>query len=141
MWKKLTIAALAFDMLAINVLAAPSRIDRGYNLAAFDVLDAPLLEGIPVAGIDQVEMVDEGVQSKLEGVAPSDTAALANPDNSNSGSFRIPITSHKSPGNRLSTMASRVRTLQKHMLDVPGKWLQAVEKLPVKEYGYGIEVS
>ncbi|KAJ2032181.1 hypothetical protein IW146_010158 [Coemansia sp. RSA 922] len=25
------------------------------------------------------------------------------------------------------------------MLDVPGKWLQAVEKLPVKEYGFGIE--
>ncbi|KAJ2127328.1 hypothetical protein IW136_006422, partial [Coemansia sp. RSA 678] len=26
-----------------------------------------------------------------------------------------------------------------HNLSVPSKWLQAVEKLPIKEYGYGIE--
>ncbi|KAJ2370820.1 hypothetical protein H4S01_000024 [Coemansia sp. RSA 2610] len=36
-------------------------------------------------------------------------------------------------------MAARIRTLEKHSLNVPGKWLQAVEKLEIKEYGYGIE--
>ncbi|PIA19166.1 peptidase A1 [Coemansia reversa NRRL 1564] len=55
------------------------------------------------------------------------------------GSFKIPIVSHRAPNNRLSTVASRIRALEKHKLNVPGKWLQAVQELPIKEYGYGIE--
>ncbi|KAJ1800694.1 hypothetical protein LPJ59_000892 [Coemansia sp. RSA 2399] len=60
-------------------------------------------------------------------------------NSSENGSFRIPISAHKAATSRASTMAARIRTLNKHMLNVPGKWLQAVEKLPVKEYGNGIE--
>ncbi|ORX68201.1 acid protease [Linderina pennispora] len=45
--------------------------------------------------------------------------------------FRIPVMSHRSGTSRASTMQARVRTLQKHMLQVPGKWLQEVQSLPM----------
>ncbi|KAJ1660336.1 hypothetical protein GGF38_003943, partial [Coemansia sp. RSA 25] len=108
---------------------------------------APMLDGLPVAGLELAALGnDDNVKGSEQ---ESDKSPSSNDDQKGvegreagwqeNGSFRIPVTAHKSPGARVSTMAARVRTLQKHMLDVPGKWLQAVEKLPVKEYGYGIE--
>ncbi|KAJ2893266.1 hypothetical protein GGI21_005452, partial [Coemansia aciculifera] len=104
------------------------------------------MDGLPVAGLELAALgIDEGNDSEQGFDKPASsndgqkgTEGRASGWQEN-GTFKIPVTAHKSPGARVSTMAARVRTLQKHMLNVPGKWLQAVEKLPVKEYGYGIE--
>ncbi|KAJ1668166.1 hypothetical protein IW140_000668 [Coemansia sp. RSA 1813] len=74
-----------------------------------------------------------------QSVFDNDTGAQQPSNGSGNGSIKIPISVHKSATSRASTMAARIKTLKKHMLNVPGKWLQAVEKLPVKEYGNGIE--
>ncbi|KAJ2767555.1 hypothetical protein GGI18_005775, partial [Coemansia linderi] len=113
-----------------------------------DVLNAPLLDGLPIAGLELAALGGDDPKSSSQDAEKSMSAAdlkdgaegTASGWQEN-GTFKIPVTAHKSTGGRVSTMATRVRTLQKHMLDVPGKWLQAVEKLPVKEYGFGIEVT
>ncbi|KAJ2725503.1 hypothetical protein GGI07_001259 [Coemansia sp. Benny D115] len=104
-----------------------------------------MLDGLPISGMPMPDGNDDAAnnsqQAQSSAPAATDAAPAAVYDVAQEGgnSFKIPITAHKSQGNRVSTMAARVRTLQKHMLDVPGKWLQVVQKLPVKEYGYGIE--
>ncbi|KAJ2833551.1 hypothetical protein GGI24_000807 [Coemansia furcata] len=139
MWKNLTIAALAFDMLLAAALAAPQGLPSGTNLQDLDLVNAPLLDGLPVAGLELAALGDDDSQKpQLDTNIQEGTKGTASGWQEN-GTFKIPVTAHKSSGARVSTMAARVRTLQKHMLDVPGKWLQAVEKLPVKEYGFGIE--
>ncbi|KAJ2003836.1 hypothetical protein GGI04_001719 [Coemansia thaxteri] len=148
MWKSLTVTALALDVLLATVLAVPQAMPHGINLQALEVAGAPVLEGIPVAGIELAGVENDDIKAaQPEPATDAVSSGIELPDTENAaasgwqgnGSFKIPITAHKSQGGRMSTMAARVRTLQKHMLDVPGKWLQAVEKLPVKEYGYGIE--
>ncbi|KAJ1823140.1 hypothetical protein LPJ60_001753 [Coemansia sp. RSA 2675] len=146
MWRNLTIAALAFDMLLAAALVAPQGPPHGTNFQDLDVLNAPLLDGLPIAGLELAALGGDDPKSSSQDAEKSMSAAdlkdgaegTASGWQEN-GTFKIPVTAHKSTGGRVSTMATRVRTLQKHMLDVPGKWLQAVEKLPVKEYGFGIE--
>ncbi|KAJ2714750.1 hypothetical protein H4R19_001564 [Coemansia spiralis] len=142
MWRQLTIAALALDILASAVVASPNPL--GYDLETQDaVLDKFYLEGLPIAGIKQAPDSADAGQNAPPAAAPQDGGSAAHdmtgtasPDG---GWFKIPIASHRSAKSRISTMATRVRTLEKHRLNVPGKWLQEVEKLPIKEYGYGIE--
>ncbi|KAJ2163121.1 hypothetical protein GGF46_000050 [Coemansia sp. RSA 552] len=108
-----------------------------------------VLDGIPVSGIEgifgsQAERDVPQNEPAALGDSDQDPAAdnapnVASTQQDGGGSFRIPIAAHRSPNNRISTMASRVHALQKHNLNVPGKWLQQVVSLPVKEYGYGIE--
>ncbi|KAJ1736234.1 hypothetical protein LPJ61_000018 [Coemansia biformis] len=101
-----------------------------------------ILEGLPIAGMTQAPDSDDAGQSPLPESAAQgadgaqDMSASSSPDG---GSFKVPIASHRSPNSRISTMATRVRTLEKHKLNIPGKWLQEVEKLPIREYGFGIE--
>ncbi|KAJ2788060.1 hypothetical protein GGI15_000235 [Coemansia interrupta] len=127
---------------------------------ALDAPSGPTIDGLPVSGMQFLAETSE--EDKLEHQGSSNDASNSDSQNQSASSdpsaspntesspladvsqdgvnsFRIPITAHKSPGDRVSTMAARVRTLQKHKLNVPGKWLQVVESLKVKEYGYGIE--
>ncbi|KAJ2627144.1 hypothetical protein H4R22_004531, partial [Coemansia sp. RSA 1290] len=109
--------------------------------------DNYILEGLPVAGMNHPQESDGSQQppdasnGNAQGEADNDSAPETDVQSNNNGTFKIPITAHKSTKGQISTMAARIRALEKHNLNVPGKWLQAVEKLPIKEYGYGIEVS
>ncbi|KAJ1959722.1 hypothetical protein GGI12_004187 [Dipsacomyces acuminosporus] len=128
---------------------------KGINLQELEAPVAPYIEELPVVGIESYDFPAPAgspnadpvkrVSSK-EGNEEDDDKDSKQSDNSTNtsaadggGSFRIPITAHRSRGIGSSTISARVRALEKHMLNIPGKWLQVVEKLPVKEYGYGIE--
>ncbi|KAI9501774.1 hypothetical protein BX070DRAFT_28343 [Coemansia spiralis] len=145
MWKHLTIAALAFDMLlAAAATVSPQALQGDMLQLSGNAQLPPILDGLPVAGLElmAVERSSDVVnESQSDSEAPAENDPNEVQESNSNGSFKIPITAHKSQTSRMSTMAARIKTLQKHMLNVPGKWLQAVEKLPVKEYGYGIEVS
>ncbi|KAJ2852697.1 hypothetical protein IWW36_000054 [Coemansia brasiliensis] len=110
--------------------------------AAFDKY---VLDGLPVAGMSHPQESNEPQQppdvsnGDTQGEADNESAPETDMQSNNNGTFKIPITAHKSTKGQISTMAARIRALEKHNLNVPGKWLQAVEKLPIKEYGYGIE--
>ncbi|KAJ2575241.1 hypothetical protein GGH19_003166 [Coemansia sp. RSA 1807] len=134
MWKHLTIATLAFDMLLSAVIAAP-----GAGLYALDALDdapvGPMLGGLPVTGMNNAADNDKDTNIP----APADVSSNEDTQLTGNGWFKVPITAHKSPKGQVSTISARIRALEKHNLSVPSKWLQAVEKLPIKEYGYGIE--
>ncbi|KAJ2665137.1 hypothetical protein IWW48_000404 [Coemansia sp. RSA 1200] len=145
MWKYLTVAALAIDALVASAAMLPQQYPLDNNPSALASQQLPVLDGLPVAGMQLVAIDSEysaDTQQSAEQPANNnnqETQESGAGSGSQGGSFRIPISVHKSATSRASTMAARIRTLKKHMLSVPGKWLQAVEKLPVKEYGNGIE--
>ncbi|KAI7834958.1 aspartic peptidase domain-containing protein [Kickxella alabastrina] len=131
-------------MLSVT-LAAPQSVFSGMSLQELETPAAPILNGLPISGMqfleDNIEdhMSTQQVPQHDNENDDDDDNSNTQPDNSlavvpnmqgGNGSFKIPITPHRSHGNRVSTMAARVRALQKHMLNVPGKWLQVVEKLP-----------